>query len=352
MRRRLLSTSSAFIAVFLVGGCTGSRQVAWPEPTVAALSTPTPAESSLKRGLRHLHDGHSGLAVAELQKAAAEGAPSERTLNLLGVAYDQLGRHDLARTYFARALALKPDSGEILHNIGYSFYLEDDLDQARAYFQQALGSEDEVIQAQARGRLMVIDSKATPARAEATPQVRQVLQRGLHRTGERTYELRTAPAAAPPLDVPPAKPSRANTAEAKPVPAEPMPAPQPAPALPARTKSVPMTGVPVVYAPTPTLQIELANGAGRRKLAARMSGMLSARGLAPYYLTNADHFAYEQTTIIYPEAYAEAAARVADALPVRPTLTPRADATRLRVILGADILPFDVAPATGTASAL
>jgi Flp pilus assembly protein TadD len=58
--------------------------------------------------------------------------------NGLGVIADLSGNSTLADGEYRKALALKPDSPEVLNNFGYSRYLVGQLKEAQAYFQRAL----------------------------------------------------------------------------------------------------------------------------------------------------------------------------------------------------------------------
>ena len=45
--------------------------------------------------------------------------------------------------------------------------------------------------------------------------------------------------------------------------------------------------------------VEVANGTGRRYMAARVRGHLEAEGITVKRLTNADHYRHQETTIFY-----------------------------------------------------
>ena len=310
------SLRSALLAtVIVLAGC--ATRPDWPEPQITELAPVPTGDRRADVALKYLKQGDPGLAIAELQKIATDGASSNRVLNLLGAAYDQIGRHDLARDYFKRALVLQPESAEILHNIGYSYYLESKYEEARVYFRQAVGSADPEIQAQARGRLMVIASRL-PERVPEM-QVRQVSDAGLVRTGERSYELRTSCGDC----------EREKSTATAPVQSTTV------------ARQTPLAVVPAV--PELRSTLEVSNGAGRRKLAARVGGYLLRQGIAPQHISNADNFQYARTVVVYPQSAAETATRLAAALPVDVVLELRSDATRVRLILGADILSFDQA---------
>jgi Tfp pilus assembly protein PilF len=64
-------------------------------------------------------------AISELSVAAATGLSLVEANNLLGIAYDHRGQHELAREFYERALTLAPRDAHVLSNLGYSLYLDD-----------------------------------------------------------------------------------------------------------------------------------------------------------------------------------------------------------------------------------
>ncbi len=92
--------------------------------------------------------------------------------------------------------------------------------------------------------------------------------------------------------------------------------------------------------------IEVSNGAGRNRMAARMRTYLTGEGFIVGRITNADHFEHETTTIFYRPGLRTHAQELAAILPAKITLQERsALATGLRLELGRDLLGFDSARA-------
>jgi hypothetical protein len=81
--------------------------------------------------------GQFGLAVDTLQTALHREPQSGRILNLLAVAYDKIGRSDLADRYFAESLQIDPKASVTLNNWGYSKLLRGDRTAALDMFQRA-----------------------------------------------------------------------------------------------------------------------------------------------------------------------------------------------------------------------
>jgi hypothetical protein len=112
---------------------------------------------------------------------------------------------------------------------------------------------------------------------------------------------------------------------------------------PGAPPTAPARPAPDVAAPAPlALRLEVANGAGRTRMAARMRSFLAGHDLARGRLANAASFDHARTEILYQPGFADQAWRIARLLPValepRETPAPGAD---VRLVLGHDLLPFD-----------
>jgi hypothetical protein len=91
-----------------------------------------------------------------------------------------------------------------------------------------------------------------------------------------------------------------------------------------------------------TLRVEVSNGAGRNKLAARMRNYLESKGLAVSYLTNAASFDNQRTAIFYKPGMRPEAEQFAKQLPVSVELIEMGKYyAHIRVRLGRDMLDFD-----------
>ncbi len=88
--------------------------------------------------------------------------------------------------------------------------------------------------------------------------------------------------------------------------------------------------------------IEVSNGAGRDRMAARVKAYLDSKGQRVERLTNADHFGYAFTTIYYKPGHRAHAHRLAATFPIRVRLRQtKRMATDLRLQLGHNLLEFD-----------
>ncbi|MGH9902844.1 MAG: tetratricopeptide repeat protein [Pyrinomonadaceae bacterium] len=91
----------------------------------------------LSQGRALLDRGHLDEAIAELSVAATVGPDLIEANNLLGLAYDRRGRHKQAQECYERALSAAPDDPGVLHNFGFSLYLENNHGAALKRLKQA-----------------------------------------------------------------------------------------------------------------------------------------------------------------------------------------------------------------------
>jgi len=90
------------------------------------------------------------------------------------------------------------------------------------------------------------------------------------------------------------------------------------------------------------VRLEVANGAGRRYMAARMRSFLQVHGFEVSRVTNAHSFDHEQTVIVYRDTFQPEAVALAKALATKVELRHMAGLpVDVRLILGRDLFPFD-----------
>lgn len=88
--------------------------------------------------------------------------------------------------------------------------------------------------------------------------------------------------------------------------------------------------------------IEVANGTGRRSMAARMRSYLETTGIDVARLTNADHYRHFETTIYYRAGWHKTAKDVSFLLPAFVDLAVDEEMrSDIRIELGGDLLNFD-----------
>lgn len=343
LKNQLRNSVAMAVLAVVASGCLGGTSPT-REPIVTSMNQVPQTPTDLNRGVVNLAAGRNGLAIADFEKALNQDPHSERVLNLLGIAYDRIGRHDVARNYLSQALALAPKAAETLYNMGNSFYLESDYPAAQRYFEEALALSEGTLQDAVRGRLLVLQDRLPQpslqkaAVAVSSPEPDRGQQ--LVRTSDHTYELNTTEetSSRTPDNCGSGCTSAAVMA-ALPEPTVEPPPPQPPAVIPRSVEVTPIAGAVPNFT---RIQLEVSNGAGRRKLAARVSYFLSTVGLRAGSITNADRFTYSRTTILYRKGFKAAAQTLAHQFPVDAELVPSTEILpNLRIILGTDLFPFD-----------
>ncbi len=201
-------------------------------------STPMPAvmlaggaEAALDEGRALLAAANPVQAIAAFRTALASNPQSVAALNGLAVAYDRLGRADLARQHFEQALAFEPDAADIAYNLGWSLLKAGQDREAIAPLQRASAGRDARAASAARRALAIIaarlEAPAAPALVVADAGPRQAAARiDVVASGEAVLVLAAAP---PPVAARPVAPQRIAAAPPAPVPTAPALAPPAAP---------------------------------------------------------------------------------------------------------------------------
>jgi len=94
-------------------------------------------------------NGNYQQALEVLNRAHTPDQPDWRILSVQGAVLDQMGRHQDAQRHYASALRLMPDEPSELSNLGLSYALAKDLQQAEATLRRAAdrpGAEPKVRQ--------------------------------------------------------------------------------------------------------------------------------------------------------------------------------------------------------------
>lgn len=96
------------------------------------------SDAEARRGLAValVSTGQAEAAIAEFEKALDRGE-DYRLYNGIGVAYDMLGDHEAAQTYYRTALRLAPASLDITNNLGLSLVLEGRYQEGISLLEQA-----------------------------------------------------------------------------------------------------------------------------------------------------------------------------------------------------------------------
>ena len=129
------------VALLLVGGCSFARFDVAPLFSINGQST-AQADNPYAEGKAHLQEGRTARAIQSLHLALVQQPQSVSVMNVLAIAYEQIGRHDLALDYFERALEVDPTSTQTLNNLGYTALRHGHTAEAEDYFQRALQLDD------------------------------------------------------------------------------------------------------------------------------------------------------------------------------------------------------------------
>lgn len=112
--------------------------------------------AALAEGRSLLGAGNAAQAISVFRLALGQNAGSVAALNGIAIAYDRLGRIDLARQHFEMALALEPDAGDIAYNLGWTLHRAGQHRDAIAWLQRASSSDDGRAAASARRALLLV----------------------------------------------------------------------------------------------------------------------------------------------------------------------------------------------------
>ena len=95
------------------------------------------ARIRLELASAYFGQGQTGTALDEVKRALVADPNSAQAYNLRGLIYASLSEHALAEDSFRRALALKADDADTLHNYGWYLCRQQRYDEARPQFEAA-----------------------------------------------------------------------------------------------------------------------------------------------------------------------------------------------------------------------
>lgn len=120
-------------------------------PVLAGLSS----AQSLERGRAFLASRQYGLAIELFKAASRDPALEVDSLNGLAIAYDGIGRRDVAERYFQKALALRTDDQRTRHNLATFYAASRQPEKRRSLLADGAGAP--VAEPAAASRSPVID---------------------------------------------------------------------------------------------------------------------------------------------------------------------------------------------------
>ncbi|MDE2184279.1 MAG: LytR C-terminal domain-containing protein [Alphaproteobacteria bacterium] len=189
MRKQLLLLAAAIPACVLLTSCASDSN----QQVTDLLAKSDQGWSQLpdyERGKHELEIGNFGLAIEAFDAELGRDPNSIRALNGEAVAYDRIGRRDVAEQLFQKALALDANSAETLSNLAFLHLrygevarAEDLAARARAVLAQQAGTPAVVARVlNANEALMAQQSAPRPVAAAAPPVA-------LEKTGANTWSL-------------------------------------------------------------------------------------------------------------------------------------------------------------------
>jgi tetratricopeptide (TPR) repeat protein len=282
--------------------------------------------------LGRYHDGSQAWdkAIDAYRKAIAADARNVEAYNALGVALARCHRFEEAEATLRKAIAIDPGRAHVWSNLGNVLLLAGRPHDAVGELKTALSLDRENVTARANLQEALAQSELRQARAAA----------------EASAQAGGANAPAAIVQAAQPAPITAPAAGAQAAPMQVIDQPTIASLQPAITPSRPSQASGAAPSPAPAQAagnvdalLEVSNGNGVSGMGARLRDWLARQGVRTRRLNNQRPFAQAHTEIQYRAGHADAAQRVAQALPAAlqaaPTLTPglRSD---VRVVLGRD----------------
>ena len=126
-------------------------------------------DAALAEGRSLLAAGNAAQAISAFRTAMGQDNQSVAALNGIAIAYDRLGRIDLARQHFETALSLEPEAADIAYNLGWTLHRAGKHREAIAWLQRASGGNDGRAAAAARRALLLVAAAIEAGAAAAPP---------------------------------------------------------------------------------------------------------------------------------------------------------------------------------------
>src|SRR5258706_3179807 len=317
--------SLLMISGILLTGCAGLGST---NPSLWSLiekrGQAEPKLTAYEQGKRYRQLGSFGLAIGAFQSELAENTNSISALNGLDVAYDRIGRRDVAQRYLDLALTLDPKSAVTLNNLAYLNLTQGNTTVALDYGERArvAANADEmklppsIAIAVANNFVIVTELAMREVREMASKESLPAfaIDPNIERVGPNEWQIHLAPA------------KSAEFAQA-----------------PAPNSNVPVSKNADWIAQLPlSVRVRISNGTGRNLMAARFAGYLSNHGLKAQQLANAPSFDHKQSSIYYNPDQRDFALSLSRLLPFSIRLTEANKGSgQVEIVLGSDLLTFD-----------
>jgi hypothetical protein len=144
--RRQALLAGMLASVLIAAGCSSNNEFG-AQPYFSADGGIESGVDPLSRGKRHFANGNFGLAIEAFEEARHVAPGSVNVLNALAVAYEEVGRPDLADSYFLEALDRDPASAQTYNNWAMAQLSRGNGERAQALLAEAvrLAPADEVV---------------------------------------------------------------------------------------------------------------------------------------------------------------------------------------------------------------
>ncbi len=309
--------------------------------------------------LHYQKRGSHQQAIREFEKAVSIDPEYAKAYNGMAVSYDLSGDFAKAVEYYKMALHLKPDLGYVKNNLGYSYLLQGKYDEAIVVFQEILSVGDASKRVRnnlglayamkgdfdrALNEFSIAGNESMAHYHLAT----FLYKKGLFAEAKSHYSeaVRLDPFLSEAHSGLAAATSLAHITAALPaMKAAAFEAPQHLTAKEERGDaevSFPEERIAEVQQRVSPIGIEVSNGNGVNGMARKISGHLNANGFKVIRVTNADHFNYRKSTVLYQKGFQDAARRVARQVASIKTLTemqrPYREKIKVKVLIGKDLI--------------
>lgn len=302
-------------------------------------------------------------AVKEFTKVVYMNPGHAAALNRLGISYDMLGKYGEAIQAYRAALKIEPNRDDIYNNLGYSCLLKGDVEEAVKAFQSAvaLNGQKEIYHnnlglayaRKSQHEMALQEFKKGGDEAEAHYNLaNQYFDQGQFDQAKKNYQ--TA------LDLKPAMEPARKGIEASDALARiakegaGQPAGTSSPAATATRvaepkgadKSKPSADIRIagLEKVKPTGEVEVSNGNGVGRMARTVGRHLSKSDFKVVRLTNADHFNYRESLVLYRKGYENTAEWIDREVPValkhREVKSFDRPHIKVKLVIGKDVVPY------------
>ena len=168
MRTRSLSFGTLALAALMMSSCSMGGNRLEVRAAGQGAAPPQSTDDMVQAARRHLQEEQYGLAIGQYREMLITQPDSAAVHNGLAVAYDAIGRSDLARRHFEQAIALAPENFAYARNMARLIARDERVALARAEA-KAQAFEEQPVQEVYRLRMAGTGAAATGRRADAGP---------------------------------------------------------------------------------------------------------------------------------------------------------------------------------------